>query len=38
MTMTAVGKQVSERGLSEREVDRWADETADMVTSYLAAL
>ena len=38
MTMTAIGKQVSERRPTETEARRWADATAAMVTGYLARL
>jgi AcrR family transcriptional regulator len=38
MTVTAVGKQVSERGPSRPEVERWADAIADMLIAYLAKL
>lgn len=38
MTITAVGKQVSERRASPAEVDRWSRETADMLEGYLARL
>jgi AcrR family transcriptional regulator len=38
MTMTAVGKQVSERRLTPAEVDRWADAVAEMLTLHLAQL
>ncbi|HSY22708.1 MAG TPA: TetR/AcrR family transcriptional regulator [Polyangiaceae bacterium] len=38
MTMTAIGKQVSERRPTEAEARRWADATAAMVTGYLAQL
>ncbi len=38
MTTTAVGKQLSERRPSDREIRRWADATADMLTGYLAGL
>jgi len=38
MTMTAVGKQVSERPRSKAEIHRWADAIADMLTTYLAGL
>jgi AcrR family transcriptional regulator len=38
MTMTAIGKQVSERRPTEAEVRRWADATAAMLTGYLAQL
>ena len=38
MTVTAVGKQVSERRPSEAEIDRWADAIADMLTVHLARL
>nr|HEX4313638.1 TetR family transcriptional regulator [Kofleriaceae bacterium] len=37
-TMTSLGKDVSERGLSRAEVDAWADAAADMVGGYLARL
>jgi AcrR family transcriptional regulator len=37
-TITAVGKQVSERRPSDAEVERWADAIADMLTTYLARL
>ncbi|MFT3697880.1 MAG: hypothetical protein QM831_32365 [Kofleriaceae bacterium] len=35
-TMSALGKEVSERGLSPKEVDRWAAATSDMVYGYIA--
>jgi AcrR family transcriptional regulator len=38
MTMTAVGKQLSERAPRKAEVDRTADAIASMLTSYLAQL
>jgi AcrR family transcriptional regulator len=38
MTMTAVGKQVSEHHHGRAEIDRWADAIADMLTTYLARL
>jgi hypothetical protein len=38
MTMTAVGKQLSERQPTRAEVARWADAVAHMLTSYLAGL
>jgi hypothetical protein len=38
MTVTAVGKQVSERRPSEAAIDRWADAIADMLTTHLARL
>ncbi len=38
LTMTAVGKQVSERDLPAVEVDRWAHAVADMLTTHLASL
>jgi AcrR family transcriptional regulator len=38
MTTTAVGKQLSETPRGEREIDRWADAIADMLTTYLARL
>jgi AcrR family transcriptional regulator len=38
MTMTAVGKQLSERHPSPADVERWADAIAEMLTSYLAKL
>ena len=38
MTITAVGKQLSERGPRKAEVDRTADAIARMLTSYLAEL
>ncbi|APR78807.1 Transcriptional regulator, TetR family protein [Minicystis rosea] len=37
-TMTSVGKQVSERRLSDAELDRWADAVSDMLIMYLAQL
>ena len=38
MTMTAVGKEVSERHAARGEVDAWADAVAEMLNSYLAQL
>ena len=38
MTVTAVGKQVSERRPSKAAIDRWADAIADMLTTHLAQL
>lgn len=38
MTMTAVGKQVSERRPPRAEVNRWADAISEMLTRYLAEL
>ena len=38
MTMTAIGKQVSERRPAEAEVRRWADSVAAMLNGYLAQL
>jgi AcrR family transcriptional regulator len=38
MTTTAIGKQVSERGPSRREIDRWAEAVADMLIDYLTKL
>lgn len=38
MTMSSVGKQVSERHPSDAELDRWAEGVADMLTLYLASL
>jgi AcrR family transcriptional regulator len=38
VTVTALGKEVSERGPARAEVDRWADAVADMLTLYLAQL
>ncbi len=38
MTTTSVGKQVSERRLGARKVDRYADAVADMLITYLAGL
>ncbi len=38
MTVTAVGKQVSERRPPASEVDRWADAIAEMLTGHLARL
>lgn len=37
-TMSALGKDVSERGLAAREVDRWAAATSDMLLAYFATL
>ena len=37
-TMTALGKQVSERRPARAKVDRWADAVADMLSTYLAQL
>ena len=37
-TMSAMGKQISERGPAPAEVDRWADAMAEMLTAYLARL
>jgi AcrR family transcriptional regulator len=38
MTMTALGKQVSERQPTRAEIHRWADASADMLSMYLANL
>jgi AcrR family transcriptional regulator len=38
VTTTAIGKQVSERRPRKSEVNRWADEVARMLTTYLAQL
>ncbi|HEX4416716.1 MAG TPA: TetR family transcriptional regulator [Kofleriaceae bacterium] len=38
MTMTALGKQLSERNPTRAEVDTWADTVADMLSAYLAQL
>jgi AcrR family transcriptional regulator len=38
MTVTSVGKQLSERGPSEAEVVRWADAVSQMLGTYLAGL
>jgi AcrR family transcriptional regulator len=37
-TLSAMGKEISERGLSRRRVDAWAEAVADMLLSYLAQL
>jgi AcrR family transcriptional regulator len=37
-TMTAVGKQLSERPRPRAEIGRWADAIADMLTAYMAGL
>jgi AcrR family transcriptional regulator len=38
MTMTALGKQLSERDPTRPEVDTWANTVADMLSTYLAQL
>ena len=38
MTVTALGKEVSERSPARAQVDRWADAVADMLALYLAKL
>jgi hypothetical protein len=38
MTMASLGKRVSERRPSRREVESWADEVTDMLLAYLAQL
>jgi AcrR family transcriptional regulator len=38
MTMSAVGKQVSERPEARAKIDRWADAIAEMLNVYLARL
>lgn len=38
MTITAIGKQVSERRPTKQALTRWADAVADMLTTYLAHL
>jgi len=38
MTVTAVGKQLSERRPSKVQVNRMADAISSMLTSYLAQL
>ena len=38
MTMTSLGKQLSERGPTRAEVVTWADTVADMLCAYLAQL
>jgi AcrR family transcriptional regulator len=38
LTMTSVGKQLSELGLDAAETHRWADEVAEMLATYLARL
>jgi AcrR family transcriptional regulator len=38
MTVTALGKEVSERSPTRAEVNRWADAVSDMLTLYLAQL
>ncbi len=38
MTMTALGKQISESNPTRAAVDRWADTTSDMLMTYLAQL
>jgi AcrR family transcriptional regulator len=38
MTVGALGERVSERHLSRKEIDRWADEVSTMLMGYLAAL
>jgi AcrR family transcriptional regulator len=38
MTMTALGKEVSERRPSRAQVDAWADAVAAMLSAYLAGL
>lgn len=37
-TMTALGKEVSERRLEHAEVDAWAEAVSDMLSGYLARL
>jgi AcrR family transcriptional regulator len=37
-TLSALGKNVSEQGYSQAEVDRWATATGDMLCAYLAQL
>ncbi len=38
MTMTALGKQISERNPTRAEVETWAEAVADMLGTYLAQL
>jgi AcrR family transcriptional regulator len=38
MTITAIGKQVSERKPTPAEMNRWADAVADMTMSYITRL
>lgn len=38
MTISAIGKQVSERPSTRAAVDAWADATAAMLLAYLATL
>ncbi len=38
MTVTALGKEISERAPTRPEVDRWADEVSEMLRLYLAQL
>ncbi|HET9930997.1 MAG TPA: TetR family transcriptional regulator [Polyangiaceae bacterium] len=38
MTVTAIGKQVSERRPSPVELEHWADAVAEMIATYLATL
>ncbi|WP_394830345.1 TetR family transcriptional regulator [Pendulispora rubella] len=34
--LASVGEKITERGLSRKEVERWAEETADMLCAHLA--
>jgi AcrR family transcriptional regulator len=38
LTMTSLGKELSEVRLDAAELNRWADEVAEMLTTYLARL
>lgn len=38
MTLTSIGKRVSERAATPPEVARWADATTDMILGWLASL